>query len=212
METKRYQFIRTLKESLAGKVKLARDTRDGSLVVVKISSRRLLDDLKKRRCAENPLEEIRLLTKLQGSNLKDGSAYVISLLDTYSFQRGADIFDCSVLEFADGGEFFEHVQQLALKGDRLDQEFIKASFSMIAKGVAYIHNNNMCHLDLSLENVLLSEGVAKICDFGLAREGRCFKSATDSPGKIPYMAPEVFRRQVYIDVKTSYNSWLLNIS
>jgi len=118
-----------------------------------------------------------------------------------SFTRGGDTFNCTVLEFASGGEFFEHIQQLATNGDRLHLDIVKKSFLMIASGVACIHDSKMCHLDLSLENIIMTkDGVPKICDFGLAREGEDFSLATDSPGKLPYMSPELFNRQVYTSV------------
>ena len=52
----------------------------------------------------------------------------------------------------------------------------------------------ICHLDISLENALLSEGRAVITDFGLAQAGRNFQGRR---GKAVYMAPEVYAGRVY---------------
>jgi len=111
---------------------------------------------------------------------------------------GGAEFDCTVLEFADGGELFDHVQELASRSSRLDLETVKSVFRMIAMGVQFIHTNNITHGDLSLENLLITKnGVVKICDFGLAREGRDFEASTHPRGKIPYMAPEVFNLKAH---------------
>jgi serine/threonine protein kinase len=54
---------------------------------------------------------------------------------------------------------------------QIEESQCRALFKQIIAGVAHIHSRQICHLDLSLENVLLCEGasVAKICDFGQAQ-------------------------------------------
>jgi serine/threonine protein kinase len=80
-------------------------------------------------------------------------------------------------------------------------------FKQIAEGMSFLHRNNVVHLDLSLENVLLTADYrVKICDFGVARvvppDFRFNVLSTDDytgtrPGKIAYMAPEVFASEPY---------------
>eukprot|EP00456_Euglypha_rotunda_P020532 TRINITY_DN17905_c0_g3_i1.p1 TRINITY_DN17905_c0_g3~~TRINITY_DN17905_c0_g3_i1.p1 ORF type:complete len:219 (+),score=23.11 TRINITY_DN17905_c0_g3_i1:72-728(+) len=192
-----YTVIRTIRDTLCGKVKLAQENNEGYLVAMKFSSRPKLKELQQRSCAEDPTSEIRLMKKLNQAKNCAGGEYVIRLLDNFLVERGGQEFDCTVLEFADGGELFDHVQQLAARSNRLDLECVKSIFRMIAMGVHFIHTNNITHGDLSLENLLISKnGVVKICDFGLAREGRTFEASTHPRGKIPYMAPEVFNLKV----------------
>jgi len=75
--------------------------------------------------------------------------------------------------------------------------------------VHFIHQNGMVHLDLSLENVLLTkQNVVKICDFGLAKEGKDFKLST-RPGKLPYMAPEIFELKEFDGQKADV--WSLGV-
>ena len=55
--------------------------------------------------------------------------------------------------------------------------------------VRYIHHNEIAHLDVSLENLLLTDDYnVKLCDFGLARR---FDSEVDRIGRPTYMAPEI---------------------
>jgi serine/threonine protein kinase len=65
-------------------------------------------------------------------------------------------------------------------------------------GVYFLHSKNVCHRDLSLENLLMDDKqVLKICDFGVAIESPKDtllpnKDPNRRPGKYRYMAPEVY--------------------
>jgi len=132
---------------------------------------------------------------------------VISLLDSNTANFPAKIY--TVLEYANGGELFENLQNISSNGERLDLSIVRKAFTMIAKGVRYIHKNGVCHLDLSLENLLITEeGLVKICDFGMAREGRYFFRSRPR-GKHAYMAPEVYRQEAYDGWKADV--WSLGI-
>jgi serine/threonine-protein kinase Chk1 len=69
----------------------------------------------------------------------------------------------------------------------------KKFFWQIAHGLQFIHGRGFCHLDLSLENVFLSEDKdTKIADFGQAR--REIEVSVTKPGMIGkdfYRAPEI---------------------
>lgn len=62
----------------------------------------------------------------------------------------------------------------------------------IAKGLVYLHNNQVIHMDLKSKNILLNreQSVAKIADVGLSR---AFNSASTEfvAGTLEYSAPEV---------------------
>jgi len=187
----RYTILQTLKTTLCGRLILAEDTQLKCLVAIKESHLNFL----KLNCTENPLEEIRLMTKLREGEYKSGSQYVIGLLATYAVDCSSKVY--SVLEFANGGELFENLQNISTNGERLDLSIVRKAFTMIAKGLRFIHKNGVCHLDLSLENILITEeGLVKICDFGMAREGRHF-FCSQPRGKNAYMAPEIYRREAY---------------
>jgi serine/threonine protein kinase len=50
----------------------------------------------------------------------------------------------------------------------------------VLSGLVYLHENRIIHGDIKLENVLLKNGIAQICDFEVSRE-------TDKDGLIPFM-------------------------
>lgn len=80
-----------------------------------------------------------------------------------------------------------------------------AVLSGLARGVSYLHKNDVLHRDLKLENMLLSRYVTdpefvaddvKICDFGISRV--CIgNNATTNVGTFQYMAPEVSTLRQY---------------
>jgi len=122
-----------------------------------------------------------------------------------------------VLEWADGGELFEYVvnnftsnegrfltDKIAIKNWQLEMQQM---FYELCLGVKKMHDSEIVHRDLSLENILLHknkdyvEGVSSmpkmrpsICDFGLAlaNEERNFQSQKICAGKVGYMSIECY--------------------
>jgi serine/threonine protein kinase len=90
------------------------------------------------------------------------------------------------------------VFDIVCAANRFDEARARLYFIQLAQGVAYMHAHLICHLDLSLENLLMTDDdVLKICDFGLARmmeldERRhlvAYKGvAKNKPGKMGYMS------------------------
>jgi len=70
----------------------------------------------------------------------------------------------------------------------------------IGNGLLQLHSKNILHRDLTSHNVLLSKSLKpKICDFGLSavkqetRTSIYSNQSNQSVGKIPWMAPELFK-------------------
>lgn len=77
----------------------------------------------------------------------------------------------------------------------------------IARGMAILHRNNICHFDLKPENILLMRNDSgthphvRIGDFGLARrlvEG-CIMSPSSLRGTLPYLSPEMVSSAPRVD-------------
>jgi serine/threonine protein kinase len=74
--------------------------------------------------------------------------------------------------------------------------------SQIARGLLWIHSNNVLHRDLKLENLLLdNHGEVKVCDFGLADNltpltEKGFWDEKGRKGSPLYMAPEVLKKKL----------------
>lgn len=97
-----------------------------------------------------------------------------------------------VTELADGGELFDVVARAGPLGEARQLQY----GSQLLQAVAYLHEHRIGHRDISLENVLLKGGVAKLMDFGMAVQShtasgtplRYFRAA----GKDFYRAPECY--------------------
>lgn len=123
-----------------------------------------------------------------------GQRHVLQLLD--ECEDDQDLW--TVLEFCGKGEFFD----IVCAAQRFDERTARNYFIQLAQGVAYLHAHLICHLDLSLENMLMDDNdMLKICDFGVARLMSLDSNRhlvaypgiqKNKPGKIGYMAPEMF--------------------
>ena len=120
------------------------------------------------------------------------------LVTTHTFVRvrGAEWI---VMEFCDDGTL-----QHAIDAGRFrqDKSFfhgpphlarVLATALQICSGMAYLHSQGVVHGDLSANNVLLtSEGIAKVADFGMARQVED-PAVTNSMGTVAYQPPELLR-------------------
>jgi len=100
-----------------------------------------------------------------------------------------------VFEYCRGIDLLDYVEQY--KGNI---KFLLHLYSQILDGVEYLHSNNIAHLDLKLENIMVYNNHIKIIDFG---ESIMYKingkeifykgiHGTDS-----YMPPEMIKRLPY---------------
>lgn len=98
-----------------------------------------------------------------------------------------------VMEYCEGGDLLDVLQ--ASPDCRLPEMQAMHYFMQVADAVQFLHANGIAHRDLSLENVLLQNGSAKICDFGLSTEAD--RITNERVGKAYYMAPEVVAEEEY---------------
>ena len=107
-----------------------------------------------------------------------------------SFVQGSSGF--LVMEYCD-----TDLMKLCNKLEYLTEEQVIPIFYQICKATQELHSAGIAHLDLKLENILLSQGNVKLCDFGSAAvidsDGQVLiKERTGSP---VYVAPEIKGRK-----------------
>ena len=153
------------------------------------------EDIIEHDMKEQIREEVRIQWKLKHKNLvrlkevmeDDQHLYVVM----EHMLRG-DLFD--VL-------YNEH-------DSHLPEDEAKIIFSDLMEGIAYMHENNIAHRDIKLENLLMDEtGTVKIIDFGSALDTVNCKDENEFSvicGTREYMAPEMLKETKY---GTSVDIW-----
>jgi len=200
----RYALVSKLSTSLYGEIYLAKDKYLGNQVVVKLSS------IPKRDCLENPQTEIEVLEKLREVKQQDGHQYIIKLLEAFPVTIDGDDLTCMVMEYAPGGDMLDKIVACEARKKKMSFSRIRKYGLMMAKGVAFLHSQAIVHMDLSLENMLLTaKDEIRICDFGQAQTQRLFRAFSPRRGKLTYMAPEVFKYHAYDGCKADV--WSLGV-
>ncbi|KAF8193006.1 Pkinase-domain-containing protein [Pholiota molesta] len=99
-----------------------------------------------------------------------------------------------VTELCCGGELFDYLVE---KG-RLSEDETRVIFGQLCLAVDYLHNNNIVHRDLKLENVLLDERCrVKLGDFGFTREFERGTLMETFCGTTGYASPEMLQAKKY---------------
>ena len=149
------------------------------------------------------MHEIRMLKKLQKLNIK----HSIQLVESFVEKNHLLI----VTEFAQGKELHDFL--LENKIQTFQQ--LKAICKKILVAVDEIHENNICHLDLKLENIMIDEKTeaVKLIDFGFseitADEAGNEKLMGKFKGSVHYAAPEIIRNIPYDGKKADI--WALGV-
>ena len=70
-----------------------------------------------------------------------------------------------VMPFVGGGE----LGRILKKNGNFAEKDVRFYIVQIIQAIGYLHESNICHRDLKLENVMMdSEGYLKIIDYGMA--------------------------------------------
>ena len=108
-----------------------------------------------------------------------------------------------ILELSQKGELFDYV---FLTKEGFGEKNGRYIFKQILQGVKYCHEKGVCHRDLKMENIMLSEEyVPKISDFGFATliQGKNNDNLLSTPlGTLSYAAPEILMRKAYNGVQS----------
>ncbi|CAJ1444855.1 unnamed protein product [Effrenium voratum] len=130
------------------------------------------------------------------------------------FQTEAHMY--IALELVEGGDLLKNLLE-----DGCFQEVQAARiFLMICNAVSYLHERQLVHRDLKPENILLTSKdretmVAKLADFGLARQNLKSRDCRTFCGTPHYFAPEVITTFTDTNTKAGYGKevdmWSLGV-
>ncbi|XP_075686076.1 serine/threonine-protein kinase 17B isoform X2 [Rhinoderma darwinii] len=159
--------------------------------------------LKKRRrgkdCRAEIIHEIAVL-EMAKSNPR-----IVDLHEVYETSNEMIL----VMEYAAGGEIFYLCAPD--RNDNISERQIIRLLRQIIEGVQFLHENNVVHLDLKLQNILLSRleppRDIKIVDFGMSRKiGN--SEIREIMGTTDYLAPEILN---YEPITTSTDIWSIGV-
>eukprot|EP01097_Dermamoeba_algensis_P004547 TRINITY_DN2954_c0_g1_i1.p1 TRINITY_DN2954_c0_g1~~TRINITY_DN2954_c0_g1_i1.p1 ORF type:complete len:789 (-),score=152.15 TRINITY_DN2954_c0_g1_i1:1406-3772(-) len=104
-----------------------------------------------------------------------------------------------VTELLTGGDLNKILEECKAKKGPLSLPIAIRYAREFAKGMIFVHQNNLCHQDLKPHNLMFnSYKVLKVVDFGLASPKTLTPTKTPSTrGSYLWMAPEVMKRMPY---------------
>ncbi|XP_043955691.1 serine/threonine kinase 17a like [Gambusia affinis] len=160
--------------------------------------------LRKRRkgadCRMDIFNEIAVL------ELAKANPYVVGLHEVY--ETNSEII--LVLECAAGGEIFD--QCVADNDEAFTEKDVIRLAKQILNGVAFLHRNNVVHLDLKPQNILLTSakplGDIRIVDFGLSRRMDKIAEVREILGTPEYVAPEILN---YEPISIATDMWSIGV-
>ncbi|CDW89285.1 serine threonine protein kinase [Stylonychia lemnae] len=99
-----------------------------------------------------------------------------------------------LLDYLDGGNLSTFLR----KRDNIKESNIKSIIEQLLLGIHFMHQQNIVHRDLKLDNILLKSNKngkyeIRIADFGLATQLKQGEHRYDKCGTPTYIAPEILR-------------------
>ena len=171
-----YKYGRLIGQGAFGKVNLGLNILTGRIVAVKSfnksNSELTGENMKKIKY------ETDLMKKLNHPN-------ITKILEMFEDEK----YFLIIMEYINGGNLFSFVK----KRRKLSEKTAKFLFRQIILGIKYIHEQNIVHRDIKLENLLIDlNNNVKICDFGIGRKVASKSQLLyDQCGTLMYMAPEI---------------------
>lgn len=179
----KYTKVREIGKGSYGKAMLVR-AKDGKEYVMKmIDTSRM--NWKERKEAQTEVEVL--------SSIKH--PYIVQYRE--NFMDGQHL--CIVMDYAEGGDLFQHIQKVKRRGDRIPEATVLKWFTQGALALKYLHDRHTLHRDLKTQNLFLTaNGRLKVGDFGISKvlqNTNCF--AMTQIGTPYYLSPEICQKKPY---------------
>jgi len=189
----KYRHLRTIRESIYGKVKYGEHRENGAPVAVKACSLALIARWRSahqhavtegRSWSECRIEDPQSEAEVMKVLAEPGHANVICLKEVLN----DDEYLYIIMEFANGGDLFD-----ILRAGVLTEDWARHLFRQLVDAVRYCHSHGVVHGDVSPENCLVTNNATiKLADFGgAAMHNPAGFGRERVVGKSFYMAPEI---------------------
>jgi len=176
----------------------------GELVAIKATSWRCIRACR-NRLSEDFIKEIAALKHVSDWHNAEmpGRPIMESVMDTHILSADTVMSNEThmyiVMPYCDGGDLCERVAEQM----RFSEDESRYWFKQILKGLETLQLMKICHRDLSPENLIIMKDKSLVIDFGMCLQipytaaGRHLITAQIPCGKLPHMAPELFRKQPF---------------
>ena len=171
---KNYKIGKLLGSGAFGSVYQIIDQNTGKIYALKRISKYKFEDIDKIK------REIYTLSKLHHKN-------IVKYIGYSETKNHLNIF----LEYIKGGSLLKVLKTFK----KLNEESIRLYTKQILEGLLYLHYNDIIHRDIKCANILLDDGICKLCDFGVSRkveENYEFNQVYSIQGTPNWMAPEIW--------------------
>jgi serine/threonine protein kinase len=184
-----YRLLEALGEGAMGSVYKARQLSLDRDVAIKVLSPHLGED---DEYVQRFFREARAVARLNHTN-------IISGIDVG--ESGGIKY--LVMEYADGMT----VASLLRRGGAMDEERVLWIGLQIARALDHAHRNGLIHRDVKPDNIIITkDGVAKLCDLGLARMESHEGEEPARMGTAAYISPEQARGDTDVTERTDLYS------
>ena len=192
---KKYEYIRKIDEGTFGKVCLVKDLNDNKEYAIKFLKEN--EDKNQEEYLKIFKKEIGILEKLLDEKNKD---YIprIHCSGTFKSKIKDKKVPAFVLDYVKKTDLALYV----IKSDNgIGEKFSKYIFKRILEGIKICHDNNICHFDIKIENILLDDNFNPIIiDFGFSEEykdsNNHIKTFTGKRGTRYCMCPQMFEENM----------------
>ncbi len=177
-----YKYGRLLGKGAFGKVNLSLHTLTGRLVAIKSIN-------KSKIITERQKSKIQIETSIMKT--LSSSHYIVKFFETYETQKHI----CIVMEYICAGDLLSYIR----KRNKLNEQTAKYIYKQIILGIQHIHNHNIIHRDIKLDNILIDlDNKIKICDFGVSKRINNNDKIYEQCGTPTYIAPEILKGKGYV--------------
>ncbi len=196
-----YETIRLLGSGKFGNVYLAKRLSDNKFIALKIV------DVLVESVVESTMQEVKFLSEL---SIPSCNPFVVCYYGSnYDKKNGKILIE---MEYIDGDDMSKFIS--ILDNDDTKYHYLLLIAKDLAKGLEYIHNKNILHNDIKLENIMITtKYVPKLIDFGLSCQTKTSDLYTryceSYKGTPYYIAPELFTLKVRLPAS---DMWALGVT
>ena len=178
-----YTYGRLLGKGAFGKVNLCLHLLTGRIVAIK--------SINKSSYLKSNQNKAKIQSETKIMQLLNRSKHIVQMFETFETKKHL----CIVMEYIFAGDLLNYIR----KRSRLNEDISKFIFKQLILGLKDIHNKNIVHRDIKLDNILIDlDNKIKICDFGVShRLKRNDETMTQQCGTPAYIAPEILRDKGY---------------